>query len=40
MSTQLVPRDQPELPAILAGSMSPAIRGRVEVFFSSLASIF
>src|SRR3954452_16143957 len=40
MSTQLAPRDQPELPAILAGSFTPAIRARVEDFFSSLASIF
>src|SRR3954447_16160058 len=40
MSTQLVPRDQPDLPAILAGSTTPAIRSRVENFFSSLASIF
>ena len=40
MSTQLVPRDQPDLPAILAGSFTPAIRARVEDFFSSLASIF
>src|SRR5947209_17101464 len=40
MSTQLVPRDQPDLPVILAGSFTPAVRARVEDFFSSLASIF
>src|SRR3954452_17385915 len=32
--------NQPELPAILAGSFTPATRARVEDFFSSLASIF
>src|SRR3954471_8832138 len=40
MTNQLVRRDQPGLPAILAGSTTPAIRARVEDFFSSLASIF
>src|SRR4051794_1225389 len=40
MSTQLVPARQPDLPAILAGSTTPAIRARVKEFFSSLASIF
>jgi site-specific recombinase XerD len=40
MSTQLVPSRQPDLPAILGGSFTPAIRARVEDFFSSLASIF
>jgi len=41
MSSDLIPRpNQPGLPAILAGNATPAIRGRVEQFFSSLATIF
>src|SRR5947199_2739896 len=40
-SRQLAPKEnQPNLPAILAGSATPAVRSRVEQFFSSLASIF
>src|SRR5437763_9811764 len=40
-STQLATKKDPIiLPAILAGSFTPAIRARVEDFFSSLASIF
>jgi hypothetical protein len=41
MTNQLVPREnQPDLPAILAGNATPAIRNRVEEFFSSIAGIF
>ena len=32
--------NQPDLPAILAGNATPAIRQRVEQFFSSVASVF
>lgn len=41
MSDKLITKtDSPTLPAILAGSLTPAVRQRVEEFFSSLASIF
>jgi site-specific recombinase XerD len=41
MTTQLATKkDQPELPPILAGAKTPAIRQRVEDFFFSVASIF
>jgi len=41
MTTQLATKkDQPLLPAILAGAQTPAVRQRVEEFFSSVASIF
>src|SRR2546421_6342386 len=33
-------KNQPNLPAILVGSQTPAIRNRVEEFFSSVAQIF
>jgi site-specific recombinase XerD len=33
-------KNQPDLPTILAGNATPAIRNRVEGFFSSLAIIF
>src|SRR5579862_4753900 len=33
-------KNQPDLPAILAGNTTPAMRNRVEGFFSSVASIF
>jgi site-specific recombinase XerD len=40
-SRQLAPKgNQPDLPAILAGTATPVVRSRVEHFFSSLASIF
>ncbi|PWU11313.1 MAG: hypothetical protein C5B51_02910 [Terriglobia bacterium] len=40
-SQQLAPKGiQPDLPAILAGNAAPAVRNRVEQFFSSIASIF
>jgi site-specific recombinase XerD len=40
-SRQLAPKENnPGLPAILAGNATPAIRSRVEQFFSSVASIF
>jgi site-specific recombinase XerD len=40
-SRELAPKEyQPDLPAILAGNATPAIRSRVDQFFSSLASIF
>ncbi len=41
MTTQLAPKkDLPSLPPILAGAQTPAVRLRVEQFFSSLASMF
>src|SRR5688572_6686607 len=41
MTTQLAPKkDLPALPPILTGTQTPAVRQRVEEFFSSLASIF
>jgi len=40
-SRQLAPKENdPGLPAILAGNATPAIRTRVEQFFSSVASVF
>jgi len=40
-SRELAPKEnQPDLPAILAGNATAAIRDRVEQFFSSVASIF
>lgn len=40
-SRELAPKEnQPDLPVILAGNATAAVRNRVEGFFSSLASIF
>jgi hypothetical protein len=40
-SHQLAPKNEPaNLPAILIGSATPAIRQRVEEFFSSIPDIF
>lgn len=40
MTTEIALRVSPDLPPVLAGSMTPEVRGRVGDFYLSIASIF
>lgn len=40
MTADLAPRVSPSLPPVLAGSLTPEVRGRVGDFYLSVAAIF